>query len=44
MLRCDHNVQHKMPQGTHESNGCPYPLWYVVLIYNGNRETKWIYL
>jgi hypothetical protein len=25
-------VVYKMPQGTHESNGCPYPLWSMVLI------------
>jgi len=40
MLGCDHNVQHKMPQGTHESKGCLYPLRYVVLTYNENRETN----
>jgi hypothetical protein len=39
MLGCERNVQYKKPQGTQESNGCPYPLWSMVLIYNGNCET-----
>ena len=38
------DVQYKMPQGIHESNERPYPLWSMVLIYKGNRETKYFYL
>jgi len=40
MLVRDRNVQWNMPQRTHESNKCSYSLRYMVLIYNGNRETN----
>ena len=40
MLGCLCNVLCKMPQGTHENNGCLYPVWHMVIIYNGNRETN----
>ena len=34
------NVKYKIPQGTQERNGCPYPLWSMVLIFNGNCKTN----
>ena len=40
MLSCVCNVQYKMPQSTHESNGCPYSLRPMVFIYNVNHETS----
>ena len=44
MLGCLRNVLYKMPRGTRESNEYPNPLWSMVLIYNGNFETKHFYL
>jgi len=30
----------KIPKETHECSGCPYPLWCMVFVHSGNRETN----
>jgi hypothetical protein len=41
---CFINVQFKMPHGTQDCNGCPYPLSHMELFCKGNRKTKYFYL
>jgi hypothetical protein len=41
---CVPNVQYKMPHGTQNRNGYPYPLSYMGHFCKGNRETKYFYL